>query len=333
VTAPERTVVDLLTGTWRAQALHAAAELGLADGVADGHRTLADLARWADAEPAALRRLMRVLVELGVFEGDARAGYRPTPVSELLRSDAPGSMRALCSLYGNEFHRAWSKVATSVRTGGSGFEAEFGHSLHRHLATEPGAGPRFLAAMAAGSTFFRGVPDAHDFGGASTVVDVAGGDGSLLAAVLARHPHLHGVLLEQAHMAPIAERVLGEHVPADRYRVEVGDAFHQVPADADVYLLSRVLQDWDDERCVRLLTTCREAMKGPDSRLLVVERVVAESGGAPLSLLWDLHLLVVAGGGERTAEEYDALFAAAGLTVARVVDLALEAVLMVVAPV
>jgi hypothetical protein len=330
--APEHHVVqvlDLVTAAWRSRALYAAVTLDVPDLIAEGIVTDTAIAARAGADPDRVHRLMRLLVALDVFAGGPH-GYRLTPTSQLLRRTAPGSLRGLCLLYGEEFHRAWDCLVPAVRDGRSGFEAAFGRSLHEHLAEQPGAGPKFLAAMNAANESFAAVPGAFDFTRARTVVDVAGGSGLLLTLILRAHPHLHGVLFDRAAMAPVAEQQLAERLAPDRYTVRSGDMFAAVPADGDVYVLARVLQDWDDGDCVRLLRGCREAMK-PAARLLVVERLVDGPGTDLLPLLWDLHLMVAAGGRERTLPEYRRLLAEAGLRVEATVALPLQSSVIVAA--
>lgn len=329
MTEPAERVVEVITGTWRAQALYAAAVLRLADHVAAGHHTPAALAAAAGADADGVARLMRLLVELGVFAGEADTGYELTPVSHLLRSDVPDSMRDMCVLYGEEFHQAWGAVATSVRTGRSGFEAHFGQNLHSYLAERPEAGPKFLRAMNAGSPFFTDVPKVYDLTGCRTVTDLAGGSGLLLSTVLRAVPEARGVLFDRPHMLPVAREHLTATVPG-RFDLVDGDIFESVPAGSDVYLLSRVLQDWDDDRCVALLTNVRKAMADNECRLLVVERVITD--GRVLPQLFDLHLLLMAGGRERTLDGYRDLLDAAGLRLTATHDLALESTLLVAAP-
>ncbi|MEU2503529.1 methyltransferase [Streptomyces sp. NPDC007863] len=331
-TTAARRVVDLITGTWRAQALHAAAALSLPDHIAAGHGTVQALAERTGASEDGLARLLRLLAALGVFTGDEENGYGLTDVGALLVADGERSMRDMVLLYGEEFHRAWGAVVPAIRTGTSGFEHAFGTSLHAYLRDEPDAGPRFLRAMNAGNVFFPEAAAAFDFTGARTVVDVAGGSGLLLSAVLQAHPRLTGTVFDLPHMLPVAERHLGATVEAHRYETVAGDVFDKVPAGHDVYLLSRVLQDWDDERCATLLANIREAM-ADSGRLLVLERVVATDGTAPvLPLLWDLHLLMAAGGRERTLDGYRSVLGAAGLRLESVHPLALETSLLVAAP-
>jgi hypothetical protein len=326
---PARTALDIITGAWRSQALYAAVALRIPDHIADGHRDTTTLAAATGAQPDGIERLMRLLVAIDVFAADAD-GYRLTPVAELLRSDVPGSLRDMCQIYGEEFHRAWGAIVPAISTGDAGFQHAFGQTLHQYLATTDGAGVKFQRAMHAGSQFFAEVPSVYDFGNSHTVLDVGGGSGQLLAVVLAAEPHLRGVLFEVPHMTQIGEAALTSALGTDRWSVHAGDMFQYVPADADTYLLSRVLQDWDDDRCVRLLTNCAEAMSESD-RLLIVERVIPDDGSELLPLLWDLHLLVMAGGRERTLAGYQAVLRAAGLRLVTVHSLELETSLLVAA--
>ncbi|UVS81459.1 methyltransferase [Actinokineospora sp. UTMC 2448] len=325
---PARTVVDIVTGTWRAQALHAAVTLRLPDLVAAGHDTGPDLAAKADADTDAVVRLMRLLTAIGVFDGD-ETGYRPTAVSELLR-DVPGSMRDMCLLYGAEFHQAWGATAEAVRTGRSGFAHAFGRTLHGYLADEPDAGPRFLRAMNAGSVFFTDVPEVHDFAGSRVIADIAGGSGMLLSTVLKANPDAVGVLFDREHMLATARAHLASTLEPGRFEVVAGDFFDAVPEGADTYLLSRVLQDWDDDSCVTLLTNVRRAMSEDSARLVIVDRII--EGDRVLPLLYDLHLLMMAGGRQRTLDGYRSLLAASGLRLLAVHGLALENSLLVVGP-
>ncbi|MDQ8706889.1 methyltransferase [Streptomyces sp. LHD-70] len=328
--AAARRVVDIITGTWQAQALYASVALSLPDHIAAGRTRITELAEHSGTDPDALTRLLRLLTAMGVCSGSEQQGYALTEVGELLRSGGEHAMGDMVRLYGEEFHRAWGSVAEVVRTGGSGFEHAHGRSIHDHLREVPGAGAKFQRAMNAGNVFFPGVLEAFDFGRCRSVVDVAGGSGMLLSVVLQAHPQLHGTLFDLPHMVPVAREYLEKTVGGGRYETVSGDLFEQVPQGADAYLLSRVLQDWDDERCVRLLSHIRAALP-EDGRLLILERVIDTSGATVLPLLWDLHLLMAAGGRERTLDGYRTVLADSGLRLESVHSLALETSLLVVA--
>lgn len=317
--SPSRTVLDMITGAWRTQALHTAVRLEVPDRIAAGTTGPDAIAEQAGADPAGVRRLLRLLADLGVLEHDGRGGYRNTPVSELLR-DRPGSLRDMCLLYGDEFYRAWEHAPDVVAgSGAPGFERAYGQPLITYLSKDEEAAARFQRAMQAGHFFFDRLAEAVDFSGAA-VVDVAGGSGGLLAAVLDRHPDARGLLIDLDHMVPIAQATLKEAIGAGRAEAIAGDVFESVPSGGDVYLLSRLLGDWDDAACVRLLDNCRRAAPA-DGRILVLERVVGKGEDPELASLWDLHLLMMNGGGQRTLDQFRGLAGAAGLRVERLLPL------------
>jgi hypothetical protein len=274
---------------------------------------------------------MRLLVALGVFAGAQRTGYRPTKLSCALQSGAEGSMRDMCLLYGQEFYRAWGHAQEAISTSSPSFERACGRPLGDYLKHQRGASERFLRAMNAGNIFFEHLPLMFDFSGCSLVVDVGGGSGELLSAILQANPEVRAMLVDLDHMLPVAEEHLRTTVGLERIDLVGAEIFDSVPAGGDMYLLSRVLQDWDDDRCVALLGNCRRAM-GPSSRLLLVERVVRDDGSATLPLLWDLHLMIVSGGRERTLDGYAGLLEKVGLRLERTIDLPLEATALIAAP-
>lgn len=312
---PAETLLRLLTGAWTTQALTAFAQLGVADAM-DGDRGIgvAELAREVGARPGNLAILLRYLVMLGVV-AEGRDGFRLTGPGALLRADAPGSMRALALMYGGPFYRSFAGLGHTVRTGEVAFEHLFGENHFDHFARDPELAELFDQSMAAGSAMFDPLPThpaltAAAAGGA-TVVDVAGGNGELLGRVLAAHPRLNGVLLERPHAVEAARLRLAEAGLGARCSFVTGD-FADVPAGGDVYVLSRVLHDWDDERCREILRHCARAM--PDhADLLVVERVLPSDGSVSLATAWDLHMMCNVGGRERRADHYGRLFADAGL--------------------
>ncbi|MFG2503217.1 methyltransferase [Streptomyces sp. NPDC048441] len=333
-TAPaSRTTIDLITAAWKTQSVHAAATLGLPDLIEAGHTGAPDLARAAGADEDAVQRLLRLLVRLGVFEEDADGGYRNTAVGDLLR-DRPGSLRDVCLLYGEEFYQAWGHASETFRTGKPGFEAAYGQSLVSYLRADADAAQRFHRAMQAQADNFAfdAVAKEIDFSADRHIVDIAGGSGQLLATVLGAVPGARGTLIDLEHTLPIAGAHLERTVGADRVELIAGNMFTTpFPKDADTYLLSRVLGDWPDDDCVRLLSNVREAM-AEHSRLLVIEMVVQEGHSGLLAPLWDLHMLVVNGGHQRTLGAYHELAARSGLSIARLVQLPMEAAALELTP-
>ncbi|MFJ8431365.1 methyltransferase [Kitasatospora sp. NPDC094019] len=329
---PAETLLRLLTGAWATQALAACARLGLPDAMPPGAPVdRAVLADRTGTHPRALATLLRYLAMLGVVtaEGDR---VRLTEVGTLLREDTPGSMRPLALMYGGPFYRSFGALDHTVRTGETAFDHLFGENHFDHFARDPELADLFDRSMAASTRMFDPVP-AHPAlaaaaarPGGGTVVDVAGGNGELLARVLTAHPGLRGVLLERPHAVEAARRTMAEAGLADRCGYRSGD-FADVPADGDVYLLSRVLHDWDDDRCRAILRHCERAMPA-HADLLIVERLLPADGSASLATAWDVHMMCNVGGRERRADHYADLLAAAGLDLLAHTPLPLDAALL-----
>ncbi|MCL6736113.1 methyltransferase [Streptomyces neyagawaensis] len=315
---PAETLLRLLTGAWTTQALSTFAQLRVPDAMdVDRAVGVEELAREVGARPGNLTTLLRYLAMLGAVAED-RDGFRLTETGALLRDGATGSMRALALMYGGPFYDSFAGLGHTVRTGRVAFERVFGENHFDHFARDPRLAELFDQSMAAGAAMFDPVPAhpvltaAAEASGGATVVDVAGGNGELLGRILTAHPRLQGVLLERPHAVEAARARLDEAGLGARCAFLAGD-FADLPAGGDVYVLSRVLHDWDDERCREILRHCARAM--PDhADLLVVERVLPSDGSVSLATAWDLHMMCNVGGRERRAEHYARLFADAGLT-------------------
>ena len=316
---PRATLLQMMTGYWVSQALYVAAKLGIADLLADGPVDCEDLAAATNTHAPSLQRVLRALASVGVFTEVSPGSFALTPLAELLRTETPGSMSALAIMYAEEQYRAWGEMLHSVRTGEMAFDHQFGMGYFEYLAQHPEADRVFNEAMTGWTQQLVGaVVDTYDFSPFHTVVDVGGGYGALLATILRNNPGTRGILFEQPHVIASAEEELVAAGVADRCTFVGGDFFVEVPAGGDAYVLSQILHDWDDERCVAILGQCRRAM--PDhGKLLVVELVLPPGDEPSLGKWLDLHMLVLLGGRERTATEYDALFRAAGFKLARVV--------------
>ncbi|HEX6446228.1 MAG TPA: methyltransferase [Streptosporangiales bacterium] len=304
-------LLRLLVAPWVARAVSLAARLRIPDRVAAGTVTISALAAELDVQPEPLARLLRALAGFGVLTGDD-TGYALTATGGLLRSDVPGSLRGLAELYGDDhFTRAWDQLEDVLRTGKSGAQLAFGESVFDYLGAHPETARTYDAGMSAVAAALGTLPEVYDLSGVSTVVDLAGGTGSLLAAVLRSVPDARGVLVDLPHVAEAAARELAAAGLAERCTVVGGDIFERLPDGGDLYLLSRILHDWDDDRCRALLATCRAAIR-PGGTLLVVERLVRDSGDQTVPLVFDLHMMVMTDGRERTEAEYRELLAGAG---------------------
>jgi SAM-dependent methyltransferase len=302
----------MLGGFRLAQAVAVAAELRVADRLAGGPVPSEDLARAVGADADALYRLLRALAAEGIFTESPPGTFGLTPLAEPLRADHPQSVRPQARLVAQEFWwGAWGHLLEAVRTGGVAFERIHGAPLFAYLDAHPDAAGIFDGAMSGTSPWKAALAAAYDFAPVRLVVDVGGGQGALLAAVLRAHPHLRGVLFDTPAVVAGARRFLDAAGLADRCRIVGGDFFASVPEGGDAYLLSQVLHDWDDERAAAILRSCHRAAR-PGARLIVVEQLLPPGDTPHRGKLLDLQLLVMLGGRERTEAEYRRLFTAAG---------------------
>ena len=321
----------LVTGFQVTEALHVAVVLGLPDLVEDGPRGIDDLAAASASDPASLYRLMRALAAAGVFEELPDRRFAATGLSTLLTVDAPGSLRPwVLNVSLPAFRQAWAGLLDSIVTGRNAFSTVHGTTVWAHRAAHPDEGEIFDGAMTALSQeVATAVTAAYDFGRFETVVDVAGGRGALLAAILNQNPGQRGILFDQPHVVEGAGTLLEARGVADRCSTVGGSFFDVVPSGGDAYLLKSIVHDWDDEHCVLLLVKVREAM-GPSGVLFIVERVLEGANEGLSGKLSDLNMLVAPGGLERTEAEFDALLAQAGLRRTQTVSTASTHSLLVV---
>jgi hypothetical protein len=312
-----RQMQSVVYGLFRTQAVSVAASLGIADILSKGPAPLETIARATSCHQRSLGRLMRFLVSEGIFSLERDGRYGLTPLGDQLRSDQPVSNRRAAIFYGSPpIWAAWGKLAEVVRTGRSGFELAHGEPLFEYAAKHADFAAvfnDFMSEMARP----RLAAAAYDFSGLKTLVDVGGGDGTTLAAILGGYPGLQGVLFDLPAVVSDSDAVLRAAGVADRCRVVAGDFFESVPEGGDAYLLSNILHDWDDDRCAQILSNCRGAM-ATGSKLLIVEAVVPEEP-SPV-LLVDMQMMVVAGGVQRTASEFKGLLEPAGFANMRAVS-------------
>jgi len=309
----------MITGCLVTQLTYVVAKLGIADHLADGPRTAAQLAAAVDAHPQALYRVLRALASLGVFVEDADGRFALTPLASPLRRDAPDSLRAFTLMVGETLCPAYGSLLHSVRTGQTAFEHLHGMGTFEYLRQHPQAGEIFDQAMTnLTRTQALAVLGAYDFAGVETLVDVGGGQGTLLAAVLRAHPVMRGVLYERLEVLPAARKALEADGLLPRCELKRGDFFASVPEGGDAYTLKDVLHDWDDEQATVILANCARAMQ-PSARVLVIERGLSPRNVPDPGKMVDVVMLAVTGGRERTEQEYADLMGRAGLRLSRVV--------------
>ena len=307
-------LLRLVNGFRVTQTIYAGVELGIPDFLAEGERTADDLADASGADPPTLYRLLRALASLGiVHEGDERR-FSLTDLGRPLRSDVPGSLRGWVRLQGRDYlWRSWGNLANAVREGQNSFRMVHGTDIWEWRAEHADESAIFdeaMRSMTIGAN--ASILDAYDFGQFGTIVDVAGGNGTLIAALLAAHPASRGILFDQEHVVSGAEPILRAAGVLDRCEIVAGSFFESVPEGADAYVLKWIIHDWEDEESVAILRTCRAAM-GTDAVVLLIERDLGQPNEDPVAKLADLNMLVMPGGRERALDEYAALFGAADL--------------------
>jgi hypothetical protein len=315
-------LLQMITGHWVAQVVGTLARMGVPDQIARGVEKSTDIAAAVGAQPDALYRVLRAAATLGlVTEGEARS-FRLTLLGELLREDAPGSLRHFAIAEVDEAHWGpWGRLPEAVTTGRSQTEAALGMSSWAFYGRHPEQEAHFATAMSNLSAMVSAeAAAALDLSGVHRIVDVGGSRGILLAALLQKASDATGVLFDQPQVVAGAEPSLRAQGVLGRVERVGGDFLLEVPAGGDLYALKHIIHDWDDARSEVILRNCRQGMK-PESRLAIVEMWLPENREASFTSLMDLNMLVMLDGRERTRAEYESLLAKAGLRLDRVTPL------------
>lgn len=305
---------QMATGYWLSQAIYVAAKLGVADFLESGPKSSAELAAATGCDRSSLFRALRALASAGVLSEIDRDRFALTRLGGGLRSNVPGSQRAIAITLGEVHYRACGGLLHAVRTGSPAFDDVFGASLFEHLAQNSEDGAAFNQGMTdMASMVAYAILLAYDFSEISSVVDVGGGEGQMLRRILHWYPEMAGTVFDysSALRSPAS-------VKEDRCSFIGGSFFDSVPAGAEAYLMCSVLHDWNDELAVAILRNCRKAT-ADNARLLVVETVVPETSAASFSKLLDINMMAMSSGRERTKSEFQALLDAAGFKLSRII--------------
>jgi hypothetical protein len=309
----------MVTGGVITQLVYVAAKLGIADLLRDGPKSCDDLARSAEVHGPSLYRALRALSSLGIFTEVKVGHFGLTPMAAWLQRDIAGSFRAMPIIRGEWMYRAFADLLYSVRTGQPAFDQIYGMGLFQYLAQQPEAAEIFNQAMTASgaSGGNSAIAAACDLSGIRTVVDIAGGEGSLLAALLIANPGVNGILFEHPAVIESARPVLQEAGVADRCELVGGDLFTAALPRGDVHIMKWILHDWDDDRSVAILKSCRRAIN-QRGRLLVIEYVMPPGDEPSPGKLGDIIMLATVSGRERDEEDYRMLFRAAEFELTRI---------------
>jgi hypothetical protein len=317
---PSAELLRLINGYQVSQALHVAATLGVADNLKDGPKPCEALARACGAHPPSLYRLLRALAAVGVFRETGCKTFSLTPLGVCLAGDAPGSRRDYARWIGTPGQwRPWGDLLHSIRSGEGAARFTLGMDVWTYRSQHPEEGAAFDAAMTAHSRAeARTVVEAYEFSRFGCIVDIGGGQGHLLAAILLACPGARAILFDQPQVVAAADQALAPAGLAQRCEVVGGDFFRSVPAGGDAYVMKSILHDWDDRAATDILRTCRRAMPAT-ATLLAVERVVGPPNEDREGKLYDLNMLVQYGALERTRREFRDLLEVGGFELTEVV--------------
>jgi O-methyltransferase domain/Dimerisation domain len=326
-------LTKLINGFQVSQIIHVAAALGIADRLRDGARPSADIAAEIGAHPRSLYRLMHALASAGVLEEHANASFSLTDMGECLRSDSPNSRIAWARNIGLPYGwQAWGNMLHSVMTGEAAFNHLYGESVWdwrgKHLE-ETRIFDEAMAEISRGVS--TGIADAFDFSTFKRIVNVGGGIGETLAAILSRNHGCTGILYDLPHVVANALTILASHGVTDRCEVIGGDMFTAIPPGGDAYIIKNVLLDDDDERASTILKLCRSVIE-PAGRVILIEPLATPPNQPEVSLL-DMTMLVMTGGHKRTFEEYSALLTEAGFEIERAIAKPPPLTVLIAAPV
>lgn len=317
---PFESMMQLISGFWISRGIYVAAKLGVADYLRDGDKTAAELASATNTNADSLYRVLRMLATVGVFEQKGEDIFALTPLSETLLTDSPASLRGCAIAEMGEVHYdAWGNIMHSVKTGEIAFDNHFGMNVWQYFETDKDKAQNFNKYMASSSeAISQAIVEAYDFSESKKLVDVGGGLGGMISAILRANKHLSGVLFDAPSVIEKSREFLKDAGVSERCETIGGDFFEAVPAGGDVYTMRWIIHDWEDSKSVAILKNIRSAMPA-NGKLLLFETVVPPNSQPHFSKFMDLIMLTMTGGRERTEKEYKSLLAKAGFKLTRVI--------------
>jgi len=316
---PPVQLFEIATGFMKAQAIYVAAKLGIADLLKDGPKKVDELANITGVHSNSLYRLLRALASIGIFAERGDGNFELTPMASTLQSDMPMSLRPYVLLLGDKsWWDPWGNLLHSVKTGEAAFDHIFGMSYSKYLKMHPDIAKIFNECMTSVSRAHNpAIVESYDFSRFQKIVDVGGGHGNLLTAILKAYPTLTGILFDLPHVANSINKL--DVKTSRRCEIISGDFFEKVPAGGDAYILKQVIHDWSDEISIKILRNCHKAM-AENGRLLIIEAVIEPGNAQSTSKFFDLHMLVTSPGAkERTESELRSLLKAAGFELSKII--------------
>ncbi|MCK9276065.1 MAG: acetylserotonin O-methyltransferase [Syntrophales bacterium] len=314
--AAQEQLMKFIVGKWISKPVYVAAELGIADMLAERPKSIEALAIESGTHADSLYRMMRALASVGIFHETTNRYFELTPMAEWLKR---GAMRSIALMFNSDWSdRAWGFFMDSIKTGNIAFQEAYGMPLSDWLEENPQAAAVFNDANAIKAAHAQSVIiDAYDFSGIGTLTDVGGGLGTLMMKILAANPLMKGIVADTFPVIQEAKKLISMKGFEHRCQAVVCDFFQSIPSGSDAYLMSNILHDWPDERCRAILANCRYAMK-KESRLLIIEMIVPPGNEPSVAKLLDLEMLVMTGGRERTEAEFKSLLESSGFKLSRI---------------
>jgi ubiquinone/menaquinone biosynthesis C-methylase UbiE len=313
-------MLQIVTSFWTSRAIGVFAKLGIADQLESGPKTAGELAKATDTHAPSLFRLLRALASAGIVKAESEGRFALTPLSQTLVTNAPGSLRwFMMSELGQEHYPAWGNLMHSIKTGEIAFDDFFKMDIWQYFKQNPEDGAVFNDSMSGVTGVANeAIMSVYDFSPFHKVIDIGGGHGGLITSILKKNPQSQGVLFDAPQVIEGARPRLEANGVADRCETVAGNFFEAVPAGGDAYVMKWIIHDWDDEKALTILKNIRSQMQ-PNGRLIVVETVVPDTDEPHFSKFFDLNMLVMTGGKERTAAEFEQLLATAGFKLLRVI--------------
>ena len=315
--SPEQQMMQFILGKWISKPIYVAAKLGISDILEKGHRNIVELAEITTTMADPLYRMMRALAGVGIFTEIESRVFQNTPLSECLKKDR---LKFAALMFESDWHNnIWDNLMYSIQTGKPSFEKVFAKPAFEWFGENPKEAEIFNGANSFKAVFtHKIIVDHFDFSKVIALTDVGGGLGSLLVEILKANSHMKGTVAELPETVPQIIKIIKENKLENRMSAVKCDFFKEIPGGSDAYLLSHILHDWPDEKCINILKTCRKAMNSK-GKLLIVEGIIPPGNEFSISKLLDLEVLLMGGGCERTEDEFRDLLNRSGFDLSQVI--------------